>query len=100
VVQGTREIGLRMALGAQPRDVLKLVVGHGMLLAGAGVALGLAGAAAVTRVIKNLLFGVNAIDPLTFGAVSLLLVGVAFVACLIPARHATKVDPMIALRHE
>jgi putative ABC transport system permease protein len=100
VAQGAREIGLRMALGAQPRDILKLVVGQGMLLAAIGVALGLAGAAAATRVIKNLLFDVSATDPLTFGAIALLLLGVAFVACVIPARRATKVDPMVALRAE
>jgi hypothetical protein len=100
VSQNTREIGLRMALGAGPRDILKLVVGHGMLLAGIGVAFGLAGAAAVTRMINNWLFGVSAIDPLTFGVFALLLLSVAFVACLIPARRASRVDPMIALRRE
>jgi ABC-type antimicrobial peptide transport system permease subunit len=100
VAQGAREIGLRMALGAQPRDILKLVVGHGMLLACVGVALGLAGAVAATRVIKNLLFDVSATDPLTFGAIALLMVGVSFVACFIPARRATKVDPLTTLRHE
>jgi putative ABC transport system permease protein len=100
VTQGTREIGLRMALGAQPRDILTLVVGHGLLLAGIGVALGLAGAAAATRVMKSWLFGISATDPLTFAMVALLLLVVAGVACWIPARRATKVDPLVALRHE
>jgi putative ABC transport system permease protein len=100
VAQNKREIGLRMALGAEPRDILKLVVGHGMLLAGIGVAFGLAGALAITRVMNNWLFGVSATDPITFGVLAFLLLGVAFVACFIPARRATRVDPMIALRHE
>ncbi len=100
VAQSTREIGLRMALGAEPRDILKLVVGHGMLLTGAGVTLGLAGAVAVTRVMTSWLFGVSATDQFTFGVSTLLLVGVAFVACFVPARRATKVEPMIALRCE
>jgi len=100
VAQSKREIGLRMALGAEPRDILKLVAGHGMLLAGMGVALGLAGAAGVTRVMNTWLFGVSATDPLTFGLFSLVLLAVAFVACFIPARRASTVDPMIALRHE
>jgi ABC-type lipoprotein release transport system permease subunit len=100
VAQGAREIGVRMALGAQPRDILRLVVGHGMLLTGLGVALGLAGAIAVTRVMRNWLFGVSATDPLTFGVSALLLLFVAGAACWIPARRATKVDPMTALRSE
>ena len=100
VSQRTREIGVRVALGAQRSDVLRLILGDGARLTLLGVAIGLAASLGFTRLLAKMLFGVRASDPLTLIVVSMILSAVAFLACYIPARRATRVDPMVALRYE
>jgi predicted lysophospholipase L1 biosynthesis ABC-type transport system permease subunit len=100
VARRTNEVGIRMAVGAQQRDVLKLVVGEGLFLALSGIGAGLVLAFLLTRFLRSLLYGVSPTDPLALSAVSILFMLVALAACYIPARRATKVDPMAALRHE
>jgi putative ABC transport system permease protein len=100
VARRTREIGIRAALGAEKRDVLRLVLNQGMWLALVGAAAGNALAFALTRYAKELLFGVKAADPMTFVWVTMLLLGVTLLACFVPARRAMRVDPVVALRYE
>jgi putative ABC transport system permease protein len=100
VSQSTRDIGVRVALGAEPRNIMRLVLGQGMALVGAGVAFGLASALALTRVLASLLFGVSARDAVTLTVVTVVLAMVALTAILVPALRATRVDPMVALREE
>jgi putative ABC transport system permease protein len=100
VMQRTQEIGVRIAMGASRRDVFAMILGQGARLAGLGIAMGLMGALAATRMMASFLYGVQANDPATYVGVSALLIGVAMFACYLPARRATRVDPMVALRNE
>jgi putative ABC transport system permease protein len=100
VTRRTREIGVRMALGAERAVVLRMVLGQGLFITLVGVVVGMAGSLALTRTMKSMLFGITATDPITLAAVAILLTSVALAACYIPARRATRVDPMVALRYE
>jgi ABC-type antimicrobial peptide transport system permease subunit len=100
VHQGTRELGIRLALGASPRGIMRLIVGSGLHIALLGVGLGLAGAWMLTRFMQSLLFGVDATDPLTFAVIPVVLAAVTLVACYLPARRATRIDPVVCLRSE
>ena len=100
VAQRTHEIGIRMALGAERVDVLRLILKEGLLLAGIGVVAGLASALVLTRLMRNLLFGISPTDPVTFVGVAMLLVAVGVAGCLVPAQRAMRVDPLVALRHQ
>ena len=100
VAQRTSEFGIRMAMGAGPRDVLRMVLGQGLILAGVGVLVGAVGALALTRFIRGLLFGISSFDPVTFLVMATVLVLVTLAACWVPARRATRVDPLVALRYE
>jgi putative ABC transport system permease protein len=100
VRQRTRELGILMALGAQAGDVLKMILTQGLKLALIGVVIGLAAAFALTRWMESLLFGVRPTDPLTFGVIAVALLCVSLLACYVPARRATKVDPLVALKHD
>jgi ABC-type antimicrobial peptide transport system permease subunit len=98
--QRTHEIGVRVALGAQRSDILRMALGEGMLLVAIGLGVGLIGAAIVTRFLRSMLYSVTATDPLTFASIALLLAAVALLACFIPAQRATQVDPLVALRED
>jgi ABC-type antimicrobial peptide transport system permease subunit len=100
VSQRTRELGIRMALGARPRDLMRMVVSQGMRVTLIGVVLGIAGAAAVTRLLAGQLLGVSPTDPVIFSSVAILLAGIALAATWMPARRASKIDPIVALRYE
>ena len=100
VAQRTHEIGIRMALGAKPKDMMKLIIGQGMKLGVTGVAIGIAIAMGLTHFLSSMLFGITATDPVSFAAVIVMLLLVVVMACYVPARRAMRVDPMIALRHE
>ena len=100
VTQRTHEIGIRMAVGARPRDVFAMIIGHGMKLALIGVGIGLIGAFALTRLMASMLFGVEPTDAMTYGSIAALLIGVTLLACYLPGRRATKVEPTISLRYE